>query len=110
MLPETIECVIAELDSAIHYENKPTQQQYRNSINIIDFKKIVEFALSLPMDCRIKFGNDGFTFQAALIHSGVTSVINYKRFISVAGRCCQSASSAAAAACPLCTAASNVAG
>jgi hypothetical protein len=25
MLPETIECVIAELDSAIHSENKPTQ-------------------------------------------------------------------------------------
>ena len=39
MLPETIEYVIAELDSAIHGENKPTQQQYRNSSNIIDFKK-----------------------------------------------------------------------
>jgi hypothetical protein len=38
-LPETLECVIAELDSAIHGENKPTRQQYRNSINIIDFKK-----------------------------------------------------------------------
>ena len=78
MLPETIECVIAELDSAIHGENKPTQQQYRNSSNIIDFKKIVEFALSLPMDCRIKFGNDGFTFQAALIHNCVSSVTSNK--------------------------------
>ena len=28
------------------------------------------------MDYRIQFGNDGFTFQAALIHHGVSSVIN----------------------------------
>ena len=67
MLPETIECVIAELDSAIHGENKPIQQQYRNSINIIDFKKDDLCRTFLPMDCRIKFGNDGFTFQAALL-------------------------------------------
>ena len=66
MLPETIECVIAELDSAIHGENKPTQQQYKNSINIIDFKTDDIFCNFLSMDCRIKFGNDGFIFQAAL--------------------------------------------
>ena len=46
MLPETIESVIAELDSAIHYENKPAQQQYRNSINIIDFKQIIYAVIS----------------------------------------------------------------
>ena len=74
MLPETIECVIAELDSAIHGENKPTQQQYKNSINIIDFKTDDIFCNFLSMDCRIKFGNDGFTFQAALIYNCVTSV------------------------------------
>ena len=76
MLPETIECVIAELDSAIHYENKPTQQQYRNSINIIDFKIDDLFCNLLSMNCRIKFGNDGCTFQAALIYNCVTSVTN----------------------------------
>ena len=66
MLPEIIECVIAELDSAIHGENKPTQQQYKNSINVIDFKINNLCCNFLAMDCRIKFGNDGFTFQAAL--------------------------------------------
>jgi hypothetical protein len=28
----------------------------------------------LPMDCRIQFGNDGFTFQAALASGRLTSV------------------------------------
>ena len=65
MLPETIEYVIAELDSAIHGKNKPTQQQYRNRIHIIDFKADNLFCNFLSMDCRIQFGNDGFTFQAA---------------------------------------------
>ncbi len=74
MLPETIEYVIAELDSAIHGKNKPTPQQYKNSINIIDFKPDDIFCTFLPMDCRIKFGNDGFAFQAALIYNCVTSV------------------------------------
>ena len=60
MLPETIEYVIAELDSAIHYENKPAQQQYRNSINIIDFKINDLLCNFMLMDCRIQFGNDGF--------------------------------------------------
>ena len=74
MLPETIECVIAELDSAIHGENKPTQQQYKNSINIIDFKTDDLVCTFLPMDCRFRFGNNGFTFQAALIHNGVIPI------------------------------------
>ena len=73
MLPETIGCVIAELDSAIHGEHKPIQQQYRNSINMIDFKTDDLCCTFLPMDCRIKFGNDGFTFQAALIFNCATS-------------------------------------
>jgi hypothetical protein len=54
MLPETIECVIAELDSAIHGENKPIQPQYRNSI--IDFKEngliCFFFANGLPNQVR----------------------------------------------------------
>ena len=71
-LPETIGCVIAELDSAIHGETKPIQQQCRISINIniIDFKSDYLFFTFLLMDCRIKFGNDGFTFQEAKLQAG----------------------------------------
>jgi hypothetical protein len=52
--------VIAELDSAIHWQEGP-DKTLCSKINDIDAASLLQlYRCIFTMDCRIKFGNDGF--------------------------------------------------
>ena len=54
---------------------KAQSKTIRKHIKTQHILKIIRFVLlCLPMDCRIQFGNDGLTFQAALASGCVSSV------------------------------------